>query len=81
MLKTLLILEYLNHPPHVKIHEPQHPSSQGLERLKRVRVNEAMRETFSDIRGDCNEVIIQGNTAVQRYICSMKRTGRSAIFP
>ena len=63
----------------VTIHEPPNPPHKGLDIFKQVF--KAWGETFSDTHWDWKEVIIDGDTAVHRYVLRMKHTGSSAPFP
>jgi predicted ester cyclase len=40
-----------------------------------------MHEAFSNMKWEWDEVIIEGDTAVQRYTLSMKHTGEHPLFP
>ncbi|MFC1863651.1 ester cyclase [Thermodesulfobacteriota bacterium] len=65
--------------PDTTFHAPPFPDYKGLERFKQSLMNS--RQLLTDIRWKWDEVIIEGNTAVQRFTFSAKHTGTSPMFP
>lgn len=60
-------------------HSTPFPDYKGLEVFKQ---NAAVTsQGFTDIRWNWDEVIIEGNTAVQRYTVRMKHTGENPAIP
>jgi predicted ester cyclase len=59
-------------------HMPPFPDIKGLEAYKQSVP--ATRQSFTDFRFDWDEVICEGNTAVQRYTFHMKFTGKSLMI-
>jgi len=65
--------------PDAVFHESPFPEVKGREVWKQRSI--ALFQGFTDIRFNWEEVIIEGNTAVQRYTWLMKHTGVSPLFP
>lgn len=60
-------------------HIPPFPDIKGLEAFKLFLMQ--ANQTFSDIRWNWDEVVIEGNTAVQRFTFRAKHTGTSEMIP
>ena len=66
--------------PDAVFHIPMPPYDiRGLEAFKQGIL--AFLQAFSDLRFEWEEVICEGNAAVQRFTWRMKHTGKSAMFP
>ena len=65
--------------PDVVFHSTPFPDIKGLEAYKRNAT--ANRPAFTDRRIEWEEIICEGNTAVQRYIFHMKHTGTNPLLP
>ena len=65
--------------PDTAFHVPPFPDYKGLEEFKQglMRVHQAL----TDIRWKWDEVIIEGNTAVQRFTFRGKHTGTTQMLP
>jgi len=60
-------------------HVPPFPDIKGLESFKQVLMT--AHQNFSNIRFNWDEVVIEGNTAVQRFTLRAKHTGTSEMIP
>ena len=60
-------------------HIPPFPDLKGLEAFKQSLL--MARQVFTDVKWNWDEVIIEGNTAVQRFTMRGKHTGTSPNIP
>lgn len=61
------------------MHAPPFPDSKGLDAFKQTVT--ALRQAYSDIRLDINDMIGESNTVAMRFTMSMKHTGVSPRAP
>jgi predicted ester cyclase len=64
--------------PDVVFHIPPFPDIKGLETFKKFCL--VARQLCTDIRWIWDEVIIEGNTAVQRFTLRGKHTGTTPVY-
>jgi predicted ester cyclase len=64
--------------PNAVFHIPPFPDIKGLEAFKQFCMG--LRQLLTDIRWNWDEVIIEGNTAVQRFTVRAKHTGTAPMF-
>lgn len=64
--------------PNMVCHIPPFPDMQGLDAFKHFCMG--VGQLITDIQWKWNEVIIEGNTAVQRFIVRGKHTGTVPMF-
>ena len=65
--------------PNTVFHVPPFPDMKGLEEFKQFMM--IAGQLLTDIHWNWDEVIIEGDTAVQRFTLSGKHTGTNQMFP